>query len=119
MTMLGIAGYVAGAPTLHFAYGRSAAAAGSGALRGFLPILGGAIGAGAAECPPSQGHGECGLGGLVLGVGAGVLAAIVIDAVALSWRPVNAEAPAAPRVGFAPVMSSDLKRGELRVFGTF
>lgn len=119
LALLGLAGYLAGAPILHGAYGRPGAAAGSLVLRSTLPILGGVVGSDSAECPPPQGHGECRLGGAVVGVGTGVLAAIAIDAAALSWRAVDAEAAAAPRVGIAPVMSSDRKGGELRVFGTF
>jgi hypothetical protein len=115
-----LAGYVAGAPALHFIHERPAAAAGSIGLRLILPTLGGLIGSGLATCPPPSGEwGNCGLGELVLGVGAGALAAVAIDAGALSWAPIKAEAPAAPRLGFAPVISSDGKRGELRVFGTF
>jgi len=118
MAVLGLAGYVAGAPALHFTYGRHAAAAGSIGLRLLLPVLGGVFGSGDAKCPRSQGDVDCGSGGLVLGAG-GVLAAVVIDATALSWRPVEVEVRATPRVGFAPVLSSDRTRGELRVFGTF
>ena len=120
MATLGIAGYVAGAPAIHFVHERPLAAAGSIGLRLLLPVLGGALGSGMAQCPPPSGDwGNCGLGELALGVGAGVLAAVVIDAAALSSARVESETPAAPRFGFAPVISSDGKRGELRVFGSF
>jgi hypothetical protein len=121
LATVGGAGYVLGAPALHFMHERPAAAAGSLGLRLVLPVLGGLIGSGLAQCPPPppQDYGNCGLPELVMGVGVGSLAAIAVDAGVLAWAPVKEEAPAAPRLGFAPVISNDGKRGEVRVFGTF
>src|SRR6478735_5819164 len=116
----GLAGYVAGGPAIHFIHKRPAAAAGSIALRLVLPILGGLLGNSLATCPPPTGDwGNCGSREIFLGLGAGTLAAVAIDAGALSWAPVEKEPSAAPRLGFAPIVSSDGKRGEVRVFGTF
>jgi len=120
---LGLAGYAAGAPVMHLVHERPGAAAASLGLRLALPLLGGALGAQSQTCPPpstsGDDYGNCGLGGLVLGLSAGVLAAVIIDATALSFERVEAEPPAGPRLSFAPVISNDGKRGELRVFGTF
>jgi|SRR6185369_81191 len=116
----GLAGYVGGGPALHFIHKRPAAAAGSIGLRLILPVLGGLISSGLTTCPrPGQEYGNCGTLELVMGVSAGAVAAVAIDAGLLSWSKVEAETPAARRLGFAPVISNDGKRGELRVFGTF
>ncbi len=120
MATLGAAGYLAGAPTLHFIHDRPARALGSFGLRVSLPILGGALGSGLATCPPPRGdYGNCGLAELIVGVSAGALAAIVLDGSLLAWEPARAASPATARLGFAPLLSSDGKRGELRVFGNF
>ncbi|HEY0465821.1 MAG TPA: hypothetical protein VGC79_16525, partial [Polyangiaceae bacterium] len=93
MVTMGPAGYLAGAPTLHFIQKRPLSAIGSQGLRATLPVLGGAAGLGLAHCPPPAGqdYGNCGIGELVLGVGAGALAAIILDATLLAWAPAPAE----------------------------
>src|SRR6188768_894019 len=110
---LGIVGYAAGGPVLHHLHHRPEAAAGSVGLRLGLPALGWAIGTLASpSCPPPSDayYGDCGAGGLVVGVGVGVLAAIIIDATALGWEASKPEPPAGPRLSFAPVISNDGKR---------
>jgi hypothetical protein len=119
---LGMAGYVAGAPTIHIVHGRPGAATGSVLLRLGLPVVGGLVGDRLATCPPPSGdYGNCGLGEIVVGFLGGIVAASVIDATALSWEDPSPkiEAPPGPTLGFAPVLSSDGKHGELRMFGTF
>jgi hypothetical protein len=122
MATIGIAGYWTGAPVLHLVHGRPKAAAGSLALRFASPIVGGALGYGLASCSKAAQSEEwipCGLAELVLGFSAGVLTATILDASLLAWSPLEPAPRPAPRIGFAPVISNDGKRGELRVFGTF
>jgi len=121
LTTLGLVGYAAGAPALHLIHERPLPALGSFGLRVGLPVLGGVLGSALAQCPPPppQEYGSCGTGELVLGVSAGVLAAIVVDATVLGWKTEKPEPPAGPRVGFAPVISNDGKRAELHVYGSF
>ena len=119
---LGMAGYVAGAPTIHILHGRPGAAAGSVFLRLGLPIVGGLVGDRLATCPPPTGdYGNCGLGEIIVGFLGGIVAASVVDATALSWEKPSAatEAPTGPTWGVAPVLSADAKHGELRLYGTF
>ena len=119
---LGTAGYAAGGPTIHVLHGRPGAAVGSVFLRVGLPILGGIVGERTATClPGNRDYGNCGMGQAILGFLGGVVMASVIDAAMLSWESPSAKpkAAAGPTLGFAPVLASDGKHGELRLFGTF
>jgi hypothetical protein len=120
---LGIAsgvGYGAGAPTVHLLHGRPWHALGSFGLRAGLPVLGGGIGLLLAPCPPPQGdYGNCGGGLMMLGIGAGVFAAIALDANLLAEEPPESEKSATAQWSLAPVVSNDGKGGEFHVFGTF
>ena len=119
---LGVAGYAAGAPTLHFINHHPLGALGSIGLRLALPTLGAAIGAGAANCSADHQEGSlCPLSQLVLGVGVGALAAIALDASVLAWTraPEHADATTLSGLGIAPMIASDGKSGELRIFGSF
>jgi hypothetical protein len=114
-----VTGYLGGAPTLHILHHRPLNAVGSVGLRLALPALGALIGAGAATCPPAHGdYGNCGTSQAVVGLGAGIVSASIIDA-SVSWEKPKPEAPGAAQLGFAPAIASDGKHGELRVFGTF
>ncbi len=122
MITLGVGGYVLGAPAMHLLHERPGAAAGSFGLHVTLPLLGAVLASAQANCPrpATPDHTQCPeVGEIAWGVIGGMLAASMIDATALAWAPTKAEAPVAPRLGFAPVISNDGKRGELRVFGSF
>ncbi|HKO48891.1 MAG TPA: hypothetical protein VJV79_14260 [Polyangiaceae bacterium] len=120
MAVMGIAGYLAGAPVLHLIQDRSETALGSLGFRAVLPVLGGVIGPAVSPCPPPahQEYGNCGSAEIVVGLTAGALVAIVLDATALAWKPAQRKRPTMS-LGFAPLLSSDGERGELRVFGSF
>jgi len=124
MAVLGVAGYAAGAPTLHFIHERPLEAMGSVALRLTLPAAGAVVASQLVECPkPGFEYGNCQVVP-IWGIGVGTLAAIVIDATLLAWEPKaprrrqDSESSVAT-LGFAPVLSSDGKRGELQIFGSF
>src|SRR6188768_4174874 len=117
MVTAGIAGYALGAPALHFVHERPFVAVGSLGLRLAGPALGGLLGVAFAECPAPEAteYGSCGMTQMAMGASVGALAAIILDATLLGWSSAKVEAPATPRLGFAPVISNDGKRGELRV----
>ena len=69
-------------PTVHLAQGRPGHALGSLALRAGLPFLGGYLGCAADD---SDGELDC-LGGALLGIGGGMLTAMVIDWTVLGDR---------------------------------
>lgn len=120
LATLGIAGYVGGAPVIHLVHGRPGYAGGSALLRIGLPLIGGVVGNGAATCPPPEGdYGNCGLPELLVGFVGGLVAASVIDSALFAWERPKAEPPVGPQLSLLPVLSSDGKRGELRLFGTF
>jgi hypothetical protein len=120
LSLLSAAVYLAGAPTVHLLHHRSLRALGSFGLRIALPVVGGMVGAATATCPPPTGdYGNCGTGEFVLGAGVGLVLAIALDAGVLAWdEPKRKEWPSA-QWGLGPTISSDGKRGEVRVFGTF
>lgn len=120
LSLLSAAVYLAGAPTVHLLHHRSLRALGSFGLRIALPVVGGVVGAATATCPPPTGdYGNCGAGELVLGAGVGLVLAMALDAGVLAWdEPKRKERPSA-HWGLGPTISSDGKRGEVRVFGTF
>ena len=120
LSLLSAAVYLAGAPTVHLLHHRSLRALGSFGLRIALPVVGGMLGSATATCPPPTGdYGNCGVGELVLGAGVGFVLAIALDAGALAWDEPKRKEPSSARWGLGPTISSDGKRGEVRVFGTF
>jgi hypothetical protein len=81
-------------------------------------VLGGAFGLGETNCNSSEPY--CPLNQLALGIGLGALAAIVLDASILAWTPAPERADAtSAALRVAPMIASDGKSGELRVFGSF
>jgi hypothetical protein len=120
LSLLSAAVYLAGAPTVHLLHHRSLRALGSFGLRIALPVVGGMLGSATATCPPPTGdYGNCGTGELVLGAGVGFVLAIALDAGALAWDEPKRKEPSSAQWGLVPTISSDGKRGEVRVFGTF
>ncbi|HYQ15201.1 MAG TPA: hypothetical protein VEQ58_05580 [Polyangiaceae bacterium] len=121
-TMLGVVGavgYGVGAPTFHLVHHRPWQALGSFALRGGLPVVGGALGMSLATCPPPTGdYGNCGLPELLMGAAAGALVAVALDASLLAWETRPREERGQARFGVVPVLASEGRR-ELRVFATF
>jgi hypothetical protein len=112
-------GFVVGGPTFHLIHREPWRALGSFGLRAGLPVLGGAIGIGlVATCPPAQGdYGNCGLGELIIGMAAGVVAASLIDGLALA-RESPASSPNL-RLSLTPFISPDGTTRELRLRGSF
>jgi hypothetical protein len=100
--LLSLGIYTVGSPIVHMVHDNGGRAAGSLALRLGLPVLGGMIGVGAADCSDSGGECWDEVGGLVLGGLAGITAAVVIDDFVLarevrpaprSWSPTVAPTP--------------------------
>lgn len=118
---LSVVGYAIGAPGVHLYNHRPWKALGSLALRIGLPATGLAMGMSSAKCPPPTGdYGNCGEYDAIVGLGAGLLAASLIDASVLAWkREGPAETESATQLGLVPILSPDGKRGELRLVGTF
>jgi len=105
---VGVAGYLVGAPIVHAAHDRWGAAAASLGLRVALPIAGAYAGVALANCGNSQRASEdwCGLGEAVLGLGVGMLAAIVIDAAVLGYERAPAAQASEPSTGRAATRTS-------------
>jgi hypothetical protein len=114
-----VVGFAVGGPTFHLIHREPWRALGSLGLRIGLPVLGGAVGAGLiANCSQTAGdHGNCGLGELIVGVAAGVVAASLIDGLALAH-----ESPTSSphlRISLTPFISADGTTRELRLRGSF
>jgi hypothetical protein len=91
---LAAVGYAFGAPTVHALHRRPLAAAGSFALRVFLPPIGMAIGAAVTDCRMLAAYDEhCDFGEQLVGFVVGMAAAAVIDAAAIAWERKAAPAP--------------------------
>jgi hypothetical protein len=93
---LGLVGYVAGGPTVHFAHGHVAKGFESAALRLGLPFVGGLFGLGLAVASCS--NNGCGYDGVVdvaIGIILGFIAAPIVDAAALAYDEEPRKAPAA------------------------
>jgi hypothetical protein len=114
-----VIGFAVGGPALHLVHREPWRALGSFGLRAGLPILGGAIGTGiVATCPPAEGdYGNCGAPELIIGMAAGVVAASLIDGLALA-RESSKSAPGL-RLSLLPFISRDGTTRELRLSGSF
>jgi hypothetical protein len=114
-----VVGFAVGGPAIHLVHREPWRALGSFGLRVGLPVLGGAIGTGLiATCPPAEGdYGNCGIAELLLGAAAGVLAASLIDGLALARE----SPPSSPnlRLSLSPFISPDGTIRELRLRGSF
>jgi hypothetical protein len=114
-----VVGFAVGGPAFHVIHREPWRALGSFGLRTGLPVLGGAIGIGlVATCPPAEGdYGNCGLGELIVGAAAGVVAASLIDGLALARE----SPPSSPhlRLSLTPFISPDGTTRELRLRGSF
>lgn len=95
---VGIAGYLLGGPIVHASHDRWGIAAASLGLRLGLPLVGGMAGSKLENCHVSSSYDEgmCGLAGLILGMGVGMLTAIVIDAAVLSYERAPATSERGP-----------------------
>jgi hypothetical protein len=82
---LATATYALGGPIVHFAHAHVSSGFASLALRVFTPILFAFVGYGLQDCAGGQ---LCGLGGLVIGGGLGILTAITVDAAVLAREDV-------------------------------
>jgi len=89
----GVGTYVLGGPIVHFSEDRIGTGFASLGLRVGAPLLGGAVGLGIGSAAVNGCTGEmCGLGALAfaaLGVGAGLLAAPIVDSAVLARKPVT------------------------------
>jgi hypothetical protein len=109
LAYLAIGSYALAAPIVHFAHGEGGRGGGSLGLRLGLPIL---VGFALSQAEQSNCSGEfCGLGGLVVGAGLGVLTAIVLDASALAWHR--------RRLPVQPVVAIDRERTVVGASTTF
>lgn len=88
LAYVAVGGYFLGPPLVHVAHGRPGIAAASLGLRAGLPLGGVVLGAAAqGDC-----RGDfCAFGGALIGAALGVLAAITLDAAALSYEKVHDE----------------------------
>jgi hypothetical protein len=114
-----VGAYAVGGPTIHLIHREPWRALGSLGLRAGLPVVGGAIGIGIfATCPPPDGeYGNCGLGELIIGVATGVLAASLIDGLALARE--SRKVPGKLALSLTPFISPDGTTSELRLRGQF
>lgn len=125
---VGVGGYLLGAPIIHAAHDRWGIAAASLGLRVGLPIVGAMAGVKLENCPKAGQYDEgmCGLGGALLGMGVGMLTAIIIDAAVLSYERVpatsanatsggSARATSTTSVAIAPWIERDRKGASLAV----
>ncbi len=114
---VGVGGYLLGAPIVHAAHDRWGAAATSLGMRVALPIAGAYAGVALANCPKNtQDEGMCGLGEALVGLGLGMLTAIVIDAAVLGYEPApskSATIARLPQVAIAPWIERDRKGASL------
>ena len=113
----GVATYLAGGPVVHLLHGNRGGAVRSGIVRVLLPVVATFVGAGIGGLVGGIDNGRYSDGtsktgdqaatGGVIGFGAGVLAAIVVDAAAFAHEP----APEPPKVALAPLVGPDRTRG--------
>ena len=114
-----VVGFAVGGPAFHLIHREPWRALGSFGLRAGLPVLGGAIGIGlVATCPPAEGdYGNCGLGELIIGAATGVVAASLIDGLALARE--SPKSSPNLRISLTPFISPDGTTRELRLRGSF
>ena len=116
-TSLGIAGYVVGAPLIHVVHGEGGRGGTSLVLRVALPLVGVYAGQALARRSCSGDDLDCddgSFGGAILGLGLGVLTAMVVDA-ALIARPVKRK----PTMTWVPQLTAAHDRVGLGVAGRF
>lgn len=95
-----LATYALGGPIVHIAHGRGRIAAADLVVRVTSPVaaavVGYAIGSAAAPATSCEGDGPCGGGivGGILGLGAGFLAASIVDAAVFAYEPATRDASA-------------------------
>jgi hypothetical protein len=77
---LGVAGYFLAAPVVHFAHRNVWQGFASLGLRVGGPLVGAAIGNAVADCGESSGEHWCGIVPITVGVFAGILGAMIVDA---------------------------------------
>jgi hypothetical protein len=122
---IGLVSYVLVPPIIHITQGRWGMAAASANLRFFVPIVGVLVAGAIHPTPVSNDNddgGEILLGDRntsVLGYMAGAALVTALDVTVFAWKLPSRESPTTASLGVVPVLSSDGKRGELRVFGTF
>jgi len=126
VSMFGAAGvYALGAPVVHWAHGNTGTGFASLGLRLALPLAGGALGRASATCKQDGMFGGlmCGVGETAVGALVGMLAAVVIDGVALAWEDADERAterePQAKAEGPKVFFAVDVRRGAIGLGGTF
>jgi hypothetical protein len=127
MMAVGAISYPLVGPVIHLRHQRYGRALGSLAKRRGLPILGGAIGAGTANCPPDGFL--CGLSEMGMGMVVGGVVASAVDTALLSGpaTPRTADEDAAPRPArptppaatFAPTVAATSNLAYVGVSGRF
>jgi hypothetical protein len=117
LMVAGATAYLVGGPSIHFAHHNVPRGVASVGVRIGAPFLGAAIGISLADCS-SHGEDACLTVGSLLGFGAGMLSAAVIDGALLAYdEPPSHEVPSSVRV--APTVIVDAKHATLGVAGTF
>lgn len=106
----GFFGYLFGGPIVHGAHAHSEKALGSFALRLFSPIVGGIVGAAAANCGKRDPHADpdydrCGGDETFQGITIGALFAVTLDAVVLA----NEDVPGDPRPAKAAAVLPEVR----------
>ncbi|HET7544014.1 MAG TPA: hypothetical protein VFK05_29285 [Polyangiaceae bacterium] len=110
----GTLGYVFAPATIHVVHGRPGIALASASLRFVAPLFGAFLGTSGCR------NGNCGSeSGPWVGLTAGILLASLLDAGAFAYDRRATTSEQTAQFGVSPFLSSDGKRGELRVFGTF
>jgi hypothetical protein len=122
--LIGVGGYVLGAPIVHFAHGRVDTGFGSLGMRVGLPLVTGLVGLAVGSGDNGSAHSGAAYGaavGAAFGAIVGALGAIIIDASVLAYRPPSHDyaathpGPGSLAIGFA---SSGSTRA-VSVSGTF
>lgn len=118
LAAVGGLGYLLGPPFVHAAHGHAGKTFASFGLRVALPLAGGFVGC-AAEGDSSGEYG-C-LGGAAVGLGLGIIGAIILDAAVIANEDVPRETPRRPeaRLRLFPRLTLTGQRGELGVLGRF
>ncbi len=115
---IGVVGYFLGSPVIHVAHGRVVPAIVSLAMHVGLPYAGVRLGAKAEDCPAHEYADGCGIGGALIGLGIGVLAATAIDAAALAYEDVATPTPTkSSGFGLSPTFAFDHGRTSLGLAG--
>jgi hypothetical protein len=115
---IGVAGYFLAPPVVHFAHRNVWQGFGSLGLRIAGPFLGGAIGNAVANCRDREGRDWCGVVPITVGVFAGILGAMAVDAAVFARKEVPRPSTAASFT-WSPALRLDRHGAGLAMGGQF